>query len=205
MLILAGVLGLAGYYGPWVPHKAAGLVIIGLDLAEYVKFLPQFAAGQIPIRRELFYMPLVAASVTASLLASRRSLPAAARVLCGLAAIPLALAMLPPAWSPGVLALPEFRLQVLMILGCFAMLPAVVVTRRLPDRVVLGIIALLAVTAAVWPIWGFLQVLPPISALYRRLLRPGWGFWASLAGWLAMALLAIAELLRPAAGRRTAP
>ena len=62
-ITLAGLIGLIGYYGPWVPHKAAGLVVIGLDLAEYVKFIPEVASGKITFRREIFYLPLFAASV----------------------------------------------------------------------------------------------------------------------------------------------
>ena len=104
LLAAAMALAIAGYYGAWTPHKAAGLVVIGLDLAEYVKFLPPVASGQIALRREVFYLPLFVASITAGLIAGRRTAPPALRVVAGLAAIPLALAMLPPAWSPAVLA-----------------------------------------------------------------------------------------------------
>jgi len=202
LLILAGAVGLVGYFGPWVPHRAAGLVILGLDLAEYVKFLPEVASGQIAIRRELFYLPLVAASLSASLLAGRRRLPRWSRVLLALAAIPLALAMLPPAWSPAALILPEFRLQALAIAVCLGMIPAVLITRYLPNRLVLALIALLAVAAAILPAWGFRQVLPAITVLYRQPLVPGWGFWAALVGQLAVAVIATAEIIRRSRGPR---
>ncbi len=117
-ITLAGLIGLIGYYGPWVPHKVAGLVVIGLDLAEYVKFIPEFASGKITFRREIFYLPLFAASLGASLLASRRVLPTWSRWLIAVLAIPLALAILPPAWSPGILLQAEFRLQTLAIVFC---------------------------------------------------------------------------------------
>jgi hypothetical protein len=201
-LILAGLIGTVGYFGPWVPHRAAGLVILGLDLGEYVKFLPEVAAGQIAIRRELFYLPLVAASLSASLLAGRQGLPRWSRALLALVAIPLALAMLPPAWSPTTLTLPEFRLQVIAIVVCLGMVPAVVLTRYLPNRLVLGLIALLALAAAIWPAWGLRQVLPAIAALYRQPLVPGWGFWAALAGQLAVAVIATAEIIRRSRGPR---
>jgi hypothetical protein len=197
VLILAGLVGLVGYYGPWVPHRAAGLVVLGLDLAEFVKFLPQVASGQVNVQREIFYLPLFVASVSASLLASRHCLPKLVRWVLAMSAIPLALAMLPPAWSPSVLSLPEFRLQTLGIGFCLILIPAIPVLRYLPDRVVLGVIALLALIAAVGPAWAFLQVRFPISQLYRHPLPLGWGFWITLSGFLALSLFATADILRP--------
>ena len=194
-LIAAGLLGLAGYFGPWVSHRAAGLAVSGLDLGEYVKFIPQVVSGQIALQREVFYLPLFAGSLMASLLASRRSLPRWLRVLLGLGAIPLALAMLPPAWSPATLRMPEFRLQSAALVFCLAMVPAVIVTRYLPDRLVLGLIAVLAIPTAVLPALGFLQVRPAIAALYRQPLRLGWGFWAELIGFLCVAFWAVAQAL----------
>jgi len=201
-LIAAGLLGLAGYFGPWVSHRAAGLAVSGLDLGEYVKFIPQVMPGQIAVRREIFYFPLLAGSLMASLLASRRSLPRFLRILLGLGAIPLALALLPPAWSPTTLLLPEFRLQSAALIFCLAMVPAVILTRYLPDRLVLGLIAVLAIPAAVLPTWGFLEVMAPIAALYRQPLRLGWGFWANLIGFLFVAFWALAQALTRPAQRR---
>ena len=183
-------------------HRASGLIVSGLDLGEYVKFIPQVLTGQIAVRRELFYLPLFAGSLMASLMASRRTLPRWLRVLLGLAAIPLALAMLPPAWSPVTLRLPEFRLQMAALLFCLLMVPAVIVTRFLPDRLVLVLIAALAVPAAILPAWGFLEVRPAIAGLYYQPLRLGWGFWAELIGFLFAAFWAIAAALtRPAQHR----
>ncbi len=197
ILIAAAAIGLAGYYGPWVPHKAAGLIVIGLDLAEYVKFLPDVIAGRVVLRREIFYLPLAAASIGASLIASRRAtLPAWGRVLLALASIPCAAAALPPAWSPAVLLLPEFRLQVAGMVLCWLLVPGVLLTRYLPDRLILALIALLSLAAALAPAWGFLQIHAGIEALYRQVLPLGWGFWAGTVGFLAAAVFACAEALR---------
>lgn len=195
-MIVAG-LALAGYFGPWVPHPAAGLVITGLDLAEYVKFLPEVMAGQIALLREAFYAPLAAGSLIASLLSSRRALLRGLRVLLLLAAAVLALGMLPPAWSPATLRLPEFRIQTVAILVCLAVVPLTALIRYVPDRLAWGVTGILAVPAAVWAAWSFLQVKPAIEAVYNAKLALGWGFWASLVGWLVLAALSLAWAISP--------
>ncbi|MCB0079731.1 MAG: hypothetical protein KDE47_02315 [Caldilineaceae bacterium] len=55
LLPLTLLLILTGYVGPWVPHRVSGLVVTGLDLAEYVKFLPIIRSGQVSLWREGFY------------------------------------------------------------------------------------------------------------------------------------------------------
>ncbi len=194
-VLVLWLLACVGYFGAWVPHRAAGLAITGVDLAEYVKFLPPVMGGQIPIQRETFYLPLVSASLIATLIASRRSLPLWLRLLVGGAAIPLALAMLPPAWAPGTLRLPEFRLQVLALLACLTAIPLTVLLRYLPTRVVMLAIALLALAAVLWPGWSLNQVLPAIQDIYRSPLAPGWGFWLAVIAQVGLALYATARTI----------
>jgi len=195
-ITLAGLIGLIGYYGPWVPHKAAGLIVIGLDLAEYVKFIPEVASGRIALRREIFYLPLFTASLGASLLASRRVLPLWSRWLIAVLAIPLALAMLPPAWNPDILLQPEFRLQTLAIASCLMFVPGAMLLRGVPDRPILVVIAILSLTAAIAPAWGYVQVHAAIETLYRQPLALGWGFLVGAGGFLAAGFISIAEAIR---------
>jgi hypothetical protein len=202
LIILIVGIGLAGYYGPWSAHRAAGLVIIGLDLAEFVKFLPQVISGQIAIRREVFYLPLMAGSMTASIFASRRFLPRWFRWLLACAAAPLALAMLPPAWSPALLGLEEFSIQLLAVGLCLALIPGIAVTRYLPDSLVLVIIALLSLMAALFPAWAFLQVRPAIAQVYRQPPPLGWGLFVDFLSFFGAAFLAIAEVLRTDSGQK---
>lgn len=190
-VLAAFAVALVGYFSAWIAHRSVGLVVTGVDLAEYVKFLAPYRAGQFVLLRESFYMPLAAGSLIAGLIASRRVLPLPVRFFAALLAAPLALAMLPPAWSPGVLARPEFRLQVFMIAGCILALALLLVTRFLPDALVLILIALLALVAAIWPATSFLPLLEPIGALYQQPVSPGWGFWLSTGGFVLIAFLAV--------------
>lgn len=45
-LMVGILLLLTGYFGPWIDHEVAGLVVTGLDLGEYVKFLPEVRSGR---------------------------------------------------------------------------------------------------------------------------------------------------------------
>ncbi len=48
---------LLGYWQVWLPGPVAGLQLIGLEMGEWVKFLPEVRAGQISAGRDLFYLP----------------------------------------------------------------------------------------------------------------------------------------------------
>lgn len=186
---------LVGYFGPWVNHDAAGLVIMGLDLGEYVKFLPAVRAGEVTLWRPGFYLPLVAVSLMCSLSAFRFEmhypLPARAALLA-IAAI-TALNLLPPAWTPGLLLTPEFRTHTALMLACLGLMLISPLLALLPMTISYAVVTVVA-AAAIWlPISQFLAVLPGISELYRRELSPGWGVYCSATGLVVLALSAWVE------------
>jgi hypothetical protein len=198
MLPLAALLTLVGYVGPWVPHAAAGLVVTGLDLAEYVKFLHPVRSGEIDLWRESFYLPLVAISLTFSLIAYRKELryPWPMRIgmviLAGIAALNL----LPPAWSPPLLMTPEFRMQTAALLVCLGMAAISPFLALLPRIVSGAAILVLALLALIWPIANFLRILPAIEAIYNHPISPGWGVWILAVGLVGMALIWIVDIFR---------
>lgn len=189
LLPAALLLAFAGYAGAWVDHKAAGLVITGLDLGEYVKFLTPVRRGEVTLWREGFYLPLVAVSLGASLLAFRSELRYACPVRAGLLALAgvAALNLLPPAWTPGRMMTDEFRQQALALLGCLAALAFSPFLALLPRKVTAVLIAVLSVVAAVVPVRQFFAVLPAIEALYSQPQTPGWGLLLCAASLLALA------------------
>jgi hypothetical protein len=178
------VMALAGYFAPWIAHPVAGLVITGLDLGEYVKFLPAVREGAIAIWRPGFYAPLVAASA-ASLLAAYRSdfsyhwwlrLP-----LLALAAI-AAFNLVPPAWTPARLLEPEFRLQTASLLGLLVGIAFSPFLALLPRLVAATLVTALTLLGCLAPLYGFYQVLSAIQALYNKPLAPAWGMWLMTLG-----------------------
>lgn len=179
-LIPAGLLlMLAGYFGPWVDHRVAGLVVTGLDLGEYVKFLPVVQMGEVQLWRPGFYAPLVAASAVALLVAFRREcrFPVWLRLVLLAVAGVAALNLVPPAWTPQRLLEAEFRVQTtsLILLGVALLFSPWLAF--VPRPAVMGASVILAAAAIVFPVQGFLAVLPAISELYGFAITPGWGFW----------------------------
>lgn len=184
LLPSAAIVALLGYFGPWVHHRAAGLVIIGLDVGELVKFLYPVQQGDIALWREGFYLPLMAVSVALSLFAWRREMgyPLAMRLGMFAVATVAALNLLPPAWTPGLLLTPEFRLQTALMLGCLALALVGPLAALLPLRLV-GVIGLgLTVAALYFPLAQFQWILPALADLYSQPLGPGWGYWVTGTG-----------------------
>lgn len=178
------LLALAGYFGPWVNHPVAGLVITGLDLGEYVKFLPVVRDGTVTIWREGFYTPLMAVSIAASLAAYRPDLAYRwwLRIALLVLAIIAALNLVPPAWTPARLLEPEFRLQtssLILLLVSVAFSPFLALLPRLLAAAIVTILALVAISA---PLQGFFQVLPAVQKLYNQPLTAAWGVWLMVIG-----------------------
>ncbi len=186
-------LAFAGYVGAWVDHRVAGLVITGLDLGEYVKFLTPVRSGELALWREGFYLPLVAVSLTASLAALRRdlryALPARAALLA--LAVVAALNLLPPAWTPQRMMTEEFRQQALALAGCLAAMAFSPLLALLPVKAFAVIVALLSISAAIIPVRQFLLILPTVSELYNQPLSPGWGMFLCAASLLTLTVAAL--------------
>lgn len=196
-LALAGI----GYWGPWVGHKAAALVLLGLDLGEFVKFLPQVRSGALGLQREVFYLPAIALSLMVTATAYRRytGLGRKARCVLSAIAISVALAMLPPAWTPTLLQTAEFRLQTGIITACVLLALTGPIWCRLPHDLLGGATIAMAMLAAIVPLWQFVRVLPAIQIAYGRPPTIGWGPVVMVVGWL---LCVAAESIRLAQPQR---
>ncbi|MEZ4614037.1 MAG: hypothetical protein R2867_00785 [Caldilineaceae bacterium] len=188
LLLAAILLTFAGYVGPWVPHLVSGLVITGLDLGEYVKFLPLVRGGQIVLWRAGFYLPLVAASLAASFAAFQPQLRPQRWLVWPLRGLLLALAtiaalnLLPPAWDQSTFTNPEFRQQIVALAVCLLIMGTSPLWALLPRVLTASVVIVLSICAIGFPLRDFLRVLPSIRELYQQPLAPGWGFYAMLVG-----------------------
>ncbi len=206
--LFAGLLLLAlGYWGAWLAHPAAGLNILGIDLPEYVKFVPAVQSGQITLDRLTFFAPLLALALGLILVGTMRrpGLPAWLRVLIVLLAIPTALAMLPPAWTPPLLRTPEFRTQTVWI-GIIVVLAALspLLLRFLPDAV-RGIV-LVVLALAVFPaLTAYLRLLPALASLYGTAVKPGASVYLVAAGAVFLGIGGLLLIVTWLVQRRTSP
>jgi len=184
VLTLIGLtLAVVGYWGPWVDHFAAALVIPGFDLAEYVKFLPEVRARTVPVTRELFYLPAPAAGLCLVLAASqlRQRLPGWATALAAILAVTLALIVAPPAdfivrFPQDAALRAEWGRQALLSGVAFlAVVAALIWAGRLPRpaRPILGTLIAGAGTAV--PLRQFFAVRPAIDRVYNKPVTLGWG------------------------------
>ena len=195
LLLLAGLLGLTGAtWGAWVAFASPGLTLLGIDLAEYVKFLPEVRSGVLHVAREQFYLPPFTLSLGLSAL-SLLGAPWAnrpARLLLALLAVPCALALLPPAWSPATFGQAEFQPQIRMLSAALALAltgllapwlrlqPGAWLRRARAALAVL--LALLALATTILPLAQWSAVRPAIEVIYHRSLNLGWGGWALAVG-----------------------
>jgi hypothetical protein len=185
----------AGYFGPWVWHKAAGLNLSADDLGEWIKFLPAWKSGQLPVLRELFYLPIWLTSIGLGLMAGRiKAWPGKIAVL--VLAVVLVFTPLPK--YPELLSAfrePEFMLIFWATVA--ALLLTVVFTifgSRLPDRVEAILWIVIGISAALFAPWMFGRAMPDIDRLYHYAI--GWGIVAVVAGGALMAVIGGVMLLK---------
>ncbi len=191
---------LVGYWGPWVNHKAAALVLSGLDMAEFVKFLPEVRAGTEFVIRELFYLPPLAAALCLALIGSNRlwHYPLWARAIMVTIAIVLAIIVLPPyPFVLQALGSDEFRRQFLMGTGCLAVIAGLLFYRRLSRAVVASLLIVVSLAGAIPPLWQFLSIRSALDRVYGQPIHIGWGLWLMAVGFLVVAGAATGTLLSP--------
>lgn len=206
LALLGLVLAVIGYWGPWVDHFTAALVVPGFDLAEYVKFLPEVRARTVPVARELFYLPALAAGLCLAMLVGRRRprLPLWATALLAVLAAWLTLVVAPPAdlmlrfvQDAGLRA--EWGRQALLAGGAFlAVVVALLGVSRLPRLITPLLVSLVAGVGTGVPLWQFYAVRPAIDRVYNKSVALGWGLWLMLLGF---ALVVIATWGRSIAFR----
>jgi len=182
----------AGYFGPWVAHKTAALTVTGYELSEFAKFFPQVQGGSVPVRRGLFVVPLLTASVSLALTAQRSTSRPLPRRGATAFAVLLSLFAFPPYQS---FLAPAYRLQ-LVLVGVGILLTLLTpLARQISERVRGALFLVLAVVGACSALWQIVSLRPLIVDLYGAPVWPGWGVVTCMAGLLLLLLVGLRDLL----------
>ncbi len=192
LLLGTGLAWAAAVWGPWVPAEPAALQVLGVDMAEVVKFLPGVRSGDIAVWREGFLLPQVILSLFLSVHAWQRRWPWPWPWRLGMQALAfmVALSMLPPAWTPATLRAPEWQTQVRLILFCALMAGMAPLWRWLPSWLGDGLLALGGIGTGLWLVAALQRVWPQFEMVYNTPLPYGWGLWALGVGITGLLILA---------------
>lgn len=189
----------AGYFGPWAAHPAAGLTLSADDLAEWVKFLPIYKAGDSGLIRELFFISIWLLPIGLGLLAQgvRARSVTSWTIKLSLLALAVLLAFTPLPKYPELLTAyqaPEFAPTFWLTLGSLvtAIGPGVI-GWRIHHRVVALLWILMGLAVALIAPLHFVKVLPEIERLYS--VSIGWGLIATVLGGLSLSALGARQLM----------
>jgi hypothetical protein len=194
-MLLGGLLlaALGASFAPWVNRPPAALRLTAPDLAEFVKFLPEVRDSSLRVHRLLFLLPLFVATFNLPMIVASRQLayPRWVRWPVRILVIPLALTLLPPVWSPGVLMSPEFRLQTAACLLCLGLTALSRWLREIPIRPLLVFLAFPSLATPTLALWQFFVAREAIARAYASPIVPGWGTWLTLVGFTVVILGAV--------------
>lgn len=189
LLLFGWGLAAIGYFGPWIAHETAALTLSGVDMGEFVKFLPGVLDGSLTVIRQLFYLPPFVVVVSVALLvgSDRLGFPWSVRGFVLVLAVPVSLQMLPPAWSVSSLLTPEFRGQALALGISWLLLASFSLWGRLPVRITALLSAGLCLAAFGFSAWQLSVVKPAIDQVYNSPQSLGWGFIVCVTGLVSCA------------------
>ena len=184
------VIIVAGYFGPWAAHPAAGLNLSADDLSEWVKFLPMYKAGNSGLIRELFFISIWLAPIGLGLLAGRSRAWLIKLALLGLAIL---LVFTPLPKDPELLTAyqtPEVAPTFWITAGSLvSTLGLGFFGRRTSDRSVAALWLVFGLAVAFIAPLHFIKVWSEIERLYQ--VSIGWGVIATVIGGLSLSALGV--------------
>ena len=170
--LVASLVVVIGFLGPWVPHQTAALTITGYEMSEFAKFFPQVQGGVVPVTRALFVTPLLAAMVSIALVVRQLDKGWRFRVSATFLAGLIGLAVLPPHHS---ILEPDYRLQLIIVVLTIILLAGAVVTPRPSGQIHGALACVLALAGALPALWQYIPFRPLVVDLYQAPVPPGWG------------------------------
>jgi hypothetical protein len=196
LLWAAFTLTLVGYLMVWLPQPVVGLSLIGLEMGEWVKFLPEVQAGALP-DRNLFYLPPVLRGLMMAVWTVgwpngrwQNWIIRGLAVLISLLAFPAVEAI---RFEPANQWL--LRIGLIGLVGVTAVLSGFMA--RLPQRTLPALLLIFALLSLFLPTWAYLAVRPVIAELLRTEVGFGPGLLLHIVGNLLVVIAVVMLLRRP--------
>lgn len=189
---------LLGYLLVWLPQPVVGLSLIGLEMGEWIKFLPEVQEGTIFPGRNAFYLPPITLSLILIMWTARW--PSNRWKTWAMRATAVLVALLAFPAIESILGEPrdQWLLRLGLITGVFALALLSPYFKRLPVKWQgagpLVIILLLSLVGMLFPTWMFFALRPVLESLFRTEISFGIGAWLNLMGHLTIAVV-VAYLL----------
>ncbi len=182
---------LLGYFLVWLPHDAAGLSFIGLELGEWTKFLPIVQQDQYLADRIFFYIPpitlgllLVAWTIDWPNGSWKTWAMRGVAVLISLLAFPSVESI---RFESSDQWLPRLILVAAVLLSALLCSQASRISRRWVEIIKWASFALLGLVGAALPMWIYLVLRPEIASIFGSTVGFGAGLWLNTIGHLLIA------------------
>ncbi len=186
---------LLGYFLVWLPQPVVGLSFIGLELGEWVKFIPQLRSGELGINRNIFYLPPITLSLMIILWTTNWPNNNWQTWVTRFLAIVIAFLTFPALES--ILGEPPaqwlFRILLISLVVIFAAVMPLV--QKWPHTLT-GIIPWIAImllgfVGGILPTWAYFSITPVVEELVRTHVGAGLGLWLNLSGHLMASVIAL--------------
>ncbi len=181
---------LVAYFLIWLPQPVTGLSFIGLEMGEWVKFLPKGSAGDLTYLRNIFYLPPITLGLMMILWTVNWTDKRWQTWIVRGLAVAVAFLALPSIEVILDEPVSEWLLRLLMVLCVLALAVISPLFKRLaPGSVETGswvLILLLGLIGLIFPTWIYASLRDLIGDLLQTAIGIGPGVWLNAAGHLLL-------------------
>ena len=190
---------LLGYFLVWLPQPVVGLSLIGLEIGEWVKFIPQVRQGDILPSRNFFYLPPVTLGAMMALWTVRWSNRWWRTWVIRGTALLIALLALPAIESFRDEPVSQWILRILFIgvVPISILLATIYASKEsVPDTVPWAYFIGLGLIGALFPLWIYLAIRPVVGEIIGSKVGFGVGILLNILGHGLLGALGIINLSR---------